>query len=307
MSDLYSEDDLEFISIFAAQAAVSLQSAFSYHEVEELNLSLERKVQERTPELLRSKEELESANRLKSEFLANMSHELRTPLNAIISMSEILGEQTFGDLNEKQQTYIEEILGSGVHLLSLINDVLDLSKVESGQLELDSAPFSLRDLLASSFVVVKERALRHGIKLGQDHQASVDVIEGDFRRIKQVVFNLLSNAVKFTPDGGEVWLRTMDGTGSVVVCVEDTGIGIASKDQEIVFDQFRQVDSSYNRRYEGTGLGLALSRKFVEVHGGRIWVESEEGRGSRFYFSIPVTGVAEAVVAGASGSRTEEA
>lgn len=307
MSDLYSEDDLEFISIFAAQAAISLQNAFSYQKVEELNLGLEQKVQERTQELLRSKEELESANRLKSEFLANMSHELRTPLNAIISMSEILDEETFGPLNEKQHTYMEEILGSGVHLLSLINDVLDLSKVEAGQLEVESAPFSLNDLLKSSFVVVKERALKHGIRLRQDHQSSVDVIEGDFRRIKQVVFNLLSNAVKFTPDGGEVWLRTMDEPGSVVVCVEDTGIGIAPEDQEIVFDQFRQVDSSYRRRYEGTGLGLALCRKFVEVHGGRIWVESEEGKGSRFYFSIPVARTEEEIAAGAGSDHTERA
>ncbi len=305
MRDLYSEDDLEFISIFAAQAAISLQNAFSYQKVEELNLGLERKVRERTQELLRSKEELESANRLKSEFLANMSHELRTPLNAIISMSEILGEETFGELNEKQHTYIEEILESGVHLLSLINDVLDLSKVEAGQLEIERAPFSLNDLLRSSVVVVKERALKHGIRLSQDHQASVDVIEGDFRRIKQVLFNLLSNAVKFTPDGGAVCLRTMDAPGAVVVCVEDTGIGIAPKDQEIIFEQFRQVESSYCRRYEGTGLGLALCRKFVEMHGGRVWVESEEGKGSRFFFSIPLTESMEPSPAAAGGGRQE--
>ncbi len=292
--DLYTEDDLEFITAFASQAAISLQNAFLYQEAEELNLRLEQKVRERTRELLRSKQQLEDANRLKSEFLANMSHELRTPLNAIIAMSEILGERTFGDLTEKQEVYVSQVLDSGVHLLSLINDVLDLSKVEAGQLELNIDPFNLGELLESSLVVVKERAQKHGITLQLESDPEVEIIHGDALRIKQVVYNLLTNAVKFTPDGGKVTLRAFNRENDVVVVVEDTGIGISPEDQQIIFDEFRQADSSYSRKYEGTGLGLALSRKFVELHGGRIWVESEVGKGSRFFFSLPLRAPVEA-------------
>jgi two-component system sensor kinase len=287
--DLYTEDDLEFLTAFASQAAISLQNALYYQRAEELNSRLELKVHERTREFLKSKQELENANRLKSEFLANMSHELRTPLNAIIAMSEILSERTFGDLNSKQEIYIRHILESGVHLLSLINDVLDLSKVEAGQLELESEFFDLNGLLKGSLVVVKERAQKHDIQLEYVPEARVEVVRGDSRRIKQVVFNLLSNAVKFTPDGGRVTLRSRDSEGGVLVVVEDTGIGIAKEHHEIIFEEFRQVESSYSRRFEGTGLGLALCKKFIELHGGRIWLESEEGKGSKFYFWLPMS------------------
>ena len=272
----------------ASQAAVSLQNAYSYQTVEELNLNLERKVRARTQELLEKKQEIENTNRLKSEFLANMSHELRTPLNAVIAMSEILVEQTFGELNEKQETYIHHILDSGVHLLELINDVLDLSKIEAGQLDLQMDYFNLDELLKRSLVVIKEKAAKNSINLKFDSGATTSLVSGDMRRIKQVVFNLLSNAVKFTGEGGTVTLRTVECDDNVEVCVEDTGIGITSDDQGIIFDEFRQVDSSYSRRYEGTGLGLALCKKFIELHNGKIWVESEPGVGSRFYFSLPV-------------------
>ena len=287
-AELYTEDDFEFMSIFAAQAATSLQNAFSYQKVEELNLSLERKVRERTRELLMNKQELEKANRLKSEFLANMSHELRTPLNAVIAMSEILLEESFGGLNEKQQVYLRHILDSGIHLLSLINDVLDVSKVEAGRLELDSDLFDLNELLRKSLVVVRERAAKHDIALVFEPNTSEALVRGDALRIKQVALNLLTNAVKFTPEGGRVCVSTFDDEGSVVVCVEDTGIGIAPENRGIIFEEFRQVDGSKSRRFEGTGLGLALCKKFIELHEGKIWLESEEGKGSKFYFSLPL-------------------
>lgn len=287
--ELYDDDDLEFITVFASQAAVALQNALLYRHAEELNLSLEQKVRERTHELVRSKNELEQANRLKSEFLANMSHELRTPLNAIIAMSEILGEQTFGPLNEKQEVYVQQVLDSGVHLLALINDVLDLSKVEAGQLDLEIDPFLITDLLKGSLAVVRENALRKGIDLELETDDEVGIVPGDARRIKQVIYNLLSNAIKFTPENGKVRVVAVREEDWLKITVSDTGIGISEEDQEIIFDEFRQVDSSYSRQYEGTGLGLALSRKFIEMHGGKIWVESEVGQGSQFTFTLPLS------------------
>ncbi len=286
--DLYSQDDLEFVTVFASLAANAIQNALLYQKAENLNLSLDRKVRQRTRELVESKQELEMANRLKSEFLANMSHELRTPLNAIIAMSDILKEKTFGDLTEKQDVYVTHILDSGVHLLSLINDILDLSKVEAGQLTLERDLFNLHDLLKGSLVVVRERALKHSISLDFHPDAPKDTVYADVRRIKQVVYNLLSNAVKFTPDSGRVAIRTSGTDDAIVVCIEDSGIGIRQEDQTYIFDEFRQVESSYSRTYEGTGLGLALSKKFIETHEGTIWVESQEGEGSRFYFSLPL-------------------
>ncbi len=286
-SDLYNDDDLEFLTVFSSQAAVAIQNALLYRHAEELNMSLEQKVRERTYELLKSKDELENANKLKSEFLANMSHELRTPLNAIIAMSEIMAEETFGPLNEKQQVYTKQVLDSGVHLLALINDVLDLSKVEAGQLELEIDPFLLSDLLKGSVMIVRENALKKDITLELDADESIGIIPGDARRIKQVIYNLLSNAIKFTPDGGTVSVEARRTENTVTVCVSDTGIGISEDDLKIIFEEFRQVDSSYSRQYEGTGLGLALTRKFIEMHKGNIWVESEVGKGSQFYFSLP--------------------
>ena len=236
--NLYSQEDVEFLTAFASQAAISLQNASLYQKAEELNLSLENKVQERTRELLESKQQLEYANRLKSEFLANMSHELRTPLNAVIAMSEILIERTFGDLTEKQEIYATQILDAGVHLLSLINDVLDLSKVEAGQLELDVAAFSLEDVLKRSLLVIKERAAKHRVALELRQNSSVDLLYGDARRIKQTVLNLLTNAVKFTPEGGRVWIEARDEDDEVIVCISDTGIGISEDDLESHSSQF---------------------------------------------------------------------
>ena len=237
-------------------------------------------------ELRRVYRELESASRHKSEFLANMSHELRTPLNAIIGFSQVLRERMFGEINEKQQEYLEDILSSGNHLLSLINDVLDLSKVEAGQIELEINRFSLREALERGLVMVRERATKDGVQLVLELDPAAEIVEGDERRIRQVIFNLLSNAVKFTPPGGRVELKSAPLDGEVLVSVTDTGPGIAAEDQERIFEEFQQTEAGAGQR-EGTGLGLALSKRLVELHGGRIWVDSEPGEGSAFVFTLP--------------------
>ena len=237
-------------------------------------------------ELRRLYTELEAASQHKSEFLANMSHELRTPLNAIIGFSQVLRDEMVGSVNEKQAEYLEDIISSGNHLLSLINDVLDLSKVEAGQVELEVHPFSLREALERGVVMVRERATEDGVRVAFAADPEVDVVDGDERRIKQVIFNLLSNAVKFTPAGGEVDVSTARVNGEVRVSVADTGPGIAPEDRERIFEEFQQSESGEAQR-EGTGLGLALSKRYVELHGGRIWLESELGRGSIFTFALP--------------------
>jgi signal transduction histidine kinase len=238
-------------------------------------------------ELSRLYAELEAASRHKSEFLANMSHELRTPLNAILGFSQVLREEMFGPVNEKQAEYLEDIFASGRHLLSLINDVLDLSKIEAGEVELSSAPFSMREALEQGLVVVRERAKTDGVRIEITADPEADAVEGDARRIQQVIFNLLSNAVKFTPPGGAVDVITSRVNGEVRVSVCDTGPGIAPEDHERLFDEFQQTQAGVSQR-EGTGLGLALAKRFVELHGGRIWVESELGKGSTFVFTLPV-------------------
>ena len=238
-------------------------------------------------ELGRLYQQLEAASRHKSEFLANMSHELRTPLNAIIGFSEVLLERMFGELNPKQEEYLQDIMTSGRHLLSLINDILDLSKVEAGRMELEPSAFDLPAALEGCLTLVRERATRHGITLGLTVDEDLGQIVADERKVRQVVLNLLSNAVKFTPEGGRVAVGAARADGGVEVSVSDTGIGIAQDEQEAIFEEFRQAGSDYTRKREGTGLGLALSRKFVELHGGRIWVKSEVGKGSTFTFTLP--------------------
>jgi signal transduction histidine kinase len=232
--------------------------------------------------------QVEIANRHKSEFLANMSHELRTPLNAVIGFSEVLLERMFGEINEKQEEYLQDILGSGRHLLSLINDILDLSKIEAGRMELELTDFDLPQALDNALTLVRERASRRGIALERTLDARVGEIRGDERKVKQVLLNLLSNAVKFTGEGGKIEVRAVRVDGTVEVSVIDTGIGIAPADQAAVFEEFRQVGTDYTSKREGTGLGLALARRFVELHGGKIWVKSQVGEGSTFTFSIPV-------------------
>jgi signal transduction histidine kinase len=231
--------------------------------------------------------DLAAASQHKSEFLANMSHELRTPLNAIIGFSEVLSERMFGELNEKQDEYLKDIHASGQHLLSLINDILDLSKIEAGRMELELTDFDLPTAIDNALTLVRERAGRRGITLHQAAEAGLGQIRGDERKIKQVLLNLLSNAIKFTNEGGRIEVRARPVEGAVEVSVTDTGVGIAPDDQEAIFEEFRQVGTAA-KKVEGTGLGLALSRKFIELHGGRISVESHVGVGSTFTFTIPV-------------------
>jgi signal transduction histidine kinase len=281
-----SRDELGALAEEFNRMAARLQESYS---------SLEQKVQERTRELATAlgeldekSRELEAASRHKSQFLANMSHELRTPLNAIIGFSQVLGERLFGDVNEKQAEYLDDILTSANHLLALINDILDLSKVEAGQVELAVAPFSLTEALERGVVMVRERALQDGVQVAFAASPGVDRVTGDERRIRQVIFNLLSNAVKFTPAGGAVDVRATRVDGEVRVSVADTGPGIAAEDHERIFEEFQQTEAGVEQR-EGTGLGLALSKRLVELHGGRIWVDSEPGKGSTFVFTLPVS------------------
>ncbi|UCH18169.1 MAG: HAMP domain-containing protein [Burkholderiales bacterium] len=235
--------------------------------------------------------QIEAANKHKSEFLANMSHELRTPLNAIIGFSEVLLEKMFGEVNDKQLEYLRDIHSSGQHLLTLINDVLDLSKIEAGRLGLELSSFDLHELLEGATMLVRERAGRHEVKLALDVTEGLDEWVADERKVKQVVINLLSNAVKFTPAGGSVTLRArrvQENTGGAIeIAVIDTGVGIAREDQALVFEEFRQARGDYLRKSEGTGLGLSLAKRFVELHGGTIRVESAQGKGSTFAFILP--------------------
>jgi len=232
--------------------------------------------------------QIEAANRNKSEFLANMSHELRTPLNAIMGFSEALDERYFGELNEKQTEYVKDIHSSGKHLLSLINDILDLSKIEAGRMELEIAEFDLPAALADASALVRERAHRLGISLELEVDPALGTVRADERKFKQIMLNLLSNAVKFTPEGGAVCVRSRLNGAMVEVGVSDTGSGIAPQDQSAVFEEFRQVGSDSGRKAEGTGLGLPLAKRFIELHGGAIRLESALGKGSTFSFTLPV-------------------
>jgi signal transduction histidine kinase len=284
--EIPSNDELGALAAEFNRMAARLQESYS---------GLEHKVEERTRELATAlteldekSRELEAASRHKSEFLANMSHELRTPLNAIIGFSQVLNEKLFGEVNEKQAEYLEDILTSANHLLALINDILDLSKVEAGQVELSVAPFSLREALERGIVMVRERASNDSVEVALSETPGIDLVSGDERRIRQVIFNLLSNAVKFTPAGGSVDVQATQVNGEVRVSVADTGPGIAPEDHERIFEEFQQTEAGVGQR-EGTGLGLALSKRLVELHGGRIWVDSALGQGSTFVFTLPST------------------
>jgi signal transduction histidine kinase len=238
-------------------------------------------------ELEVARDTAEAANRAKSEFLANMSHELRTPLNAIIGFSDVLSEQVFGPLNENQQQYVIDILESGQHLLSLVNDILDLAKVESGTMEVEWDIVQLPPLIERTLQMFRERAMRHGVKLQAELPSELNNIVVDERRLKQLLYNFLSNALKFTPEGGEINVRARSSATHLTVSVADTGVGIAPEEQKRIFDTFYQVDSSLTKSQQGTGLGLTLVRKIAELHDGRVWVESEPGVGSEFFFEWP--------------------
>ena len=232
----------------------------------------------------RARAELEEVSRHKSAFLANMSHELRTPMNAIIGFSDVLDQGMAGELTDKQRRYVEDIRGSGHHLLGLINDVLDIAKIEAGRYELDVTRFALGDALLEAKRLVTDRAAEAGVTLTSDIDQSVGWIDADPRKVRQILLNLLSNAVKFTPHGGRVDLRASMSNGNYEISVVDTGIGIPPADQDSIFDEFTRLNGGST---EGTGLGLALARRFVELHGGRIFVDSAPGRGSTFTFTLP--------------------
>ena len=265
----FSAETIDLLRTFATQSALAIQNARFFRELADKS------------------RQLEVASQHKSEFLANMSHELRTPLNAIIGFSEVLGERMFGELNEKQEEYLKDIHASGQHLLSLINDILDLSKIEAGRMELELTDFNLPATLDNALTLVRERAGRRGIALDLTVDERLEQIRADERKVRQVVLNLLSNAIKFTPEGGRIEVRAVPVDGLVEISVSDTGVGIAPEDQEAIFEEFKQVGTAA-KKVEGTGLGLALSRKFIELHGGRIWVQSEVGVGSTFTFTIPI-------------------
>jgi len=265
----FSEKELALLKSFAGQAVIAIQNARLFNEIQAKS------------------RELELANKHKSEFLANMSHELRTPLNAIIGFSEVLSEKMFGEVNDKQLEYLLDIHSSGHHLLTLINDILDLSKIEAGRMDLDLATTNLPMLLDNCTTLVRERANRQGLVLALEVEDGLGDWVADIRKLKQVVINLLSNAVKFTPAGGKVTLRARRLENAVEIAVVDTGVGIAPDQQALVFEEFRQAGGDYLRKSEGTGLGLSLAKRFVELHGGTMRVESELGRGSTFAFVLP--------------------
>ncbi len=265
----FAPEVIHLLQTFATQSVMAIQNARLFREIEDKS------------------RQIEAANRHKSEFLANMSHELRTPLNAIIGFSEVLQERMFGELNDKQAEYTDDILTSGRHLLSLINEILDLSKVEAGRMELELATFDLPLAIDNARTFVRERVTKHGINLDVDVDERLGDVIADERKIKQVLLNLLSNAVKFTPEGGRIGIKARQTNGGVEISVSDTGIGISAEDQPKIFEEFRQVGSDNAKKVEGTGLGLTLAKKFVELHGGRIWVTSEEGKGSTFSFTLP--------------------
>jgi signal transduction histidine kinase len=276
-----------------------LEVLLRVHNLLEVRL-LHQEARMRAEEAETRSEHSESANLAKSQFLANMSHELRTPLNAIIGFSALLAEKTFGDLNDRQLKYSNNILNSGRHLLQLINDILDLAKVESSSVEVIRNPFSVSKALSDVQAIVKTLAYKKNISLEFQVASDLPSLFAQEVKFKQIMYNLLSNAIKFTPDGGKVFvtaaIENAIGSDSSRMCeslrvaVADTGIGIEKKDQERVFREFEQVDSSCRREHQGTGLGLALARRFVEIHGGRLWVESQgiEGKGSVFTFLIPI-------------------
>jgi signal transduction histidine kinase len=261
---------VRLLQTFADQAVIAVENVRLFNEIQEKS------------------KQLEIANKHKSEFLANMSHELRTPLNAIIGFSEVMLSGMTGPMADKQKEFTNDIRDSGKHLLGLINDILDLSKIEAGRMELDVVRFNLRQAMDNALTLVRGRAERHGISLETVVDPEVGEYDGDERKFKQIMLNLLTNAVKFTPQGGTVTMAAKRVNGDYVFSVKDTGIGIAAEDHSKVFEEFKQVGTDYARKAEGTGLGLTLTRKLVQLHGGEISLESELGKGSTFTFNLPI-------------------
>ena len=264
----FTEETVDLLETFASQSALALLNAQLFRELKEQSL------------------ELELASRHKSEFLASMSHELRTPLNAVLGFSEVLLERMFGELNERQEEYLHDIHSSGRHLLELLNEILDLSKIEAGKMALEYSSIDLRSLLDDAAAMLRERAATQGVDLSVDVADDIDVVHSDVLRLKQIVLNLMTNAVKFTGAGGSVVVRARRRGADVDITVTDSGIGVPEADQQRIFESFQQGGRGSSRE-EGTGLGLTLSKRLVELLGGRMWLESKVGVGSTFGFSIP--------------------
>ncbi len=297
-----AEDELNFIDRLCVQTGVALHNLKQYEDMKIMT----EKLRERNDEIELKNKQLDEASRMKSEFLANMSHELRTPLNAILGFSEAMKDNMFGEVSEKQEEGLGVIFESGQHLLSLINDILDLSKIEAGKMELDCSTFELNEIVERSISIIKEKASKHNIHLNLKLDSQVDKISADERKIKQVLFNLLSNATKFTPDNGSITISTHLHLNEIPACaaaddrrrqdfvsvtIEDTGIGIDPKDLDKLFIPFEQLDSSLSKKYQGTGLGLAMVKRLTELHSGCIDVQSELGKGSCFTVCLPIESV----------------
>jgi len=265
----FSDAQVDLLRTFADQAVIAIENVRLFREIE-----------------IKGRE-LEVASQHKSEFLASMSHELRTPLNAIIGVSEMLLEDARELTRDDEVEPLTRVLRAARHLLSLINDILDLSKIEAGRMELESADFHLPSAIDDALLLMRERAFRRGLALERHLDERLGGIQADERKVKQVLLNLLSNAIKFTPEGGQIEVRAAPTNDAVEISVSDTGVGIAPADQDVIFEEFRQVGTG-DKKVEGTGLGLALCRKFVELHGGRIWVKSRVGQGATFAFTLPV-------------------
>jgi signal transduction histidine kinase len=276
----YTKLDIDLLEALGIQAAMAIENALLYDKMED-------KVRERTRELEHAREIAEAANRAKSDFLSTMSHELRTPLNSILGFSEVMRNGIAGPLTLDQEAYLKDIWESGRHLLRIINNLLDVSKIEAGMMTVELDDFDLKELLEGTLALFREKALREQIAMSAEIGADIALITADKTKIKQVILNLLANAIKFTPSGGRVGIRAARSSAGMQVDVWDTGIGITAEDCGKLFRPFLQLDTSTTRKYEGTGLGLYLSRKLVDLHGGSLWVESTPGIGSRFCFTIP--------------------
>ena len=287
--NFYQATDAERLTLFASQTAIALKNAQLYEQTRRHAAQLEERVAERTTELRVANAELARAARLKDEFLANMSHELRTPLNAILGLSDALQEQAFGSLNEDQLETLHDISESGRHLLSLINDILDLSKIEAGKLELQIEPVSVQDISRACMRLIRQMGLGKQLKMLITLDETLTTIPADARYLKQILVNLLSNAIKFTRPGGQIGLEVMGDTAQDIIhfTVWDTGIGIAAEDMDRLFQPFVQLDSRLDKRYNGTGLGLVLVYRLVELHDGHVSVTSEPDQGSRFTATLP--------------------